>query len=103
MKTVKMYEYGKSTFEGWESWWSLRTPAEVCGNDFIEHTNTAEFEVPEGFHIGKDITDERHFYQADGVHPAEIGTKVGSDGTTEPYLYGMTNFPTMKRIYLKKK
>ncbi|MBQ5533161.1 MAG: hypothetical protein IIU04_06380 [Bacteroidales bacterium] len=103
MKTVKMYEYGKSTFNGWESWWSLNKPDEVCGNDFIEHTDTAEFEVPEGFHIGTDMVGDAHFYPVSGNAPAEIGTKVGSDGNTEPYLYGMTNLPTMKRIYLKKK
>lgn len=103
MKTVKMYEYGKSTFEGWESWWSLKTPAEVCGNDFVENTDTAEFEVPEGFHIGKDMVGDVHFYPVSGNAPAEIGTKVGSDGSTEPYLYGMPSYPMMKRIYLKKK
>ena len=98
MKTIKMYEYIRPTFTGYETWWSISEPEEVCGKDFTENTDSAEFEIPEGYHIGKDLTDEKHFYDKDGTYPAIIGTKVNWDGSSEPYLYGSRN----KRIYLKK-
>lgn len=85
MKTIRLYEYGKSTRNGWESWWSADKPENVLGFDFIEHTDTADFEIPAPWtRIYIDGENGNTLY-----YSAEFRTDSGVDGHLETNAEGV--------------
>lgn len=96
MKTIKLYQYGKSTLSGWVSWWSAHVPAVVLGNDFIEHTDTADFLVPEPWshvyidgHNGNTLRESAEFATDSGREGF-----LNTDGNGDPVIveYSFTGF-----------
>ena len=101
MKTITLYEYGKSTFDGWVSWWSAHEPERVLGNDFVEHTGTATFKLPERWthvyidgHHGNILRESAEFATDDCVEGYLHCTKDGKPAV----FYGFGSHEELIRI-----
>ena len=77
MKTITLYQKGKSTFDGWKSWWSAND--KLPGIEFEELTDHADFKIPEIW---------THVY-IDGNYgnTLEFSAEFATDDGREGYLY----------------
>ena len=101
MKTITLYEYCKSTFDGWVSWWSAREPEQVLRNDFVEYTDMATFKMPERWtHVyidgrrGNVLRASAEFATDDGVEGYLQCTKDGKPAV----FYGFGSHEELIRI-----